>query len=74
MLGLPVGVTLALKTNLGTIGLWTGLAGSNIIQVCPYIVLIVKIFLMTLCAYRNMHLLMTCVFIGCGISCGISED
>lgn len=32
-LGLPVGIALAFKTSLGTIGLWSGLAGGNIIQV-----------------------------------------
>ena len=33
VLGLSVGVPLALKANLGTIGLWTGLATGNVIQV-----------------------------------------
>ena len=32
-IGLPVGITLALKTDMGTIGLWTGLAAGNIVQV-----------------------------------------
>ena len=33
VLGLSVGVPLALKANLGTIGLWAGLATGNVIQV-----------------------------------------
>ena len=33
VLGLSVGVPLALKADLGTIGLWSGLAIGNVIQV-----------------------------------------
>ena len=34
VIGLPLGVVLAFKASMGTIGLWTGLAVGNIIQVC----------------------------------------
>lgn len=34
VIGLPLGVVLAFKARMGTIGLWTGLAAGNIIQVC----------------------------------------
>jgi len=33
IIGLPVGITLALKTNWGVVGMWTGLALGNIAQV-----------------------------------------
>lgn len=33
VMGLSIGVPLALKANLGTIGLWSGLAIGNVIQI-----------------------------------------
>lgn len=33
VIGLPVGITLALKANLGAIGLWTGMAMGNVVHV-----------------------------------------
>lgn len=37
VIGLPLGVVLAFKASMGTIGLWTGLAVGNIIQVCDVV-------------------------------------
>ena len=33
IIGLPVGITLALKTEWRTVGMWAGLAGGSIAQV-----------------------------------------
>ena len=33
IIGLPVGITLALKTNWGVVGMWSGLTIGNIAQV-----------------------------------------
>ena len=38
VIGLPLGVVLAFKARMGTIGLWTGLATGNIIQVCVVVI------------------------------------
>ena len=33
LIGLPIGISLALKAHMGTLGLWIGLACGNVVQV-----------------------------------------
>lgn len=34
IIGLPLGITLALKVEWGALGLWIGMASGNIVHVC----------------------------------------